>query len=239
MANLASARWPDLEPSDVVLIPLGSTEQHGPHLPFSTDTVIAQSVAQSVAGELIPAGVRTTVAPALAVGASGEHQSFAGTISMGHEALGRVVIEIARSVKTWAPRLVFVNGHGGNAPTLLTACKQLRAEDHQVMWVACGVPGQDAHAGREETSLMLLLDPTSVRMELAVPGAQEPLRELMPTLREAGVQAVSTSGVLGNPMGATAREGSDLMRRMSGEIVAQVFAAWPELDPGHSVRGAD
>lgn len=239
MANLASARWPDLGPSDVVLIPLGSTEQHGPHLPFSTDTVIAQSVAESVAGELISAGVHATVAPALAVGASGEHQSFAGTLSMGHEALSQVVIEMARSVKTWAPRLVFVNGHGGNAPTLRAACEQLRAEDHQVMWVACGVPGQDAHAGREETSLMLFLVPNSVRMDLAVPGALDPLRDLMPALLEGGVHAVSPSGVLGNPIGATADEGHELMRRISSEIVGQVFGTWPELNPRHGTKGQD
>jgi creatinine amidohydrolase len=239
MANLASARWPDLGPSDVVLIPLGSTEQHGPHLPFSTDTVIADAIAQSVAEALTAGGVTTTVAPALAVGASGEHQSFAGTISIGHEALGHVLIEMARSVKTWAPRLVFVNGHGGNVPALRAACDQLRAEDHEVVWVACGVPGQDAHAGREETSLMLLLEPHNVRMHLAVTGAQEPLRDLMPVLVEGGVHAVSPSGVLGNPIGATAQEGNDLMRRISGEIVGQLFSFWPELDPQLGAKGRD
>ncbi len=113
MVYLATSRWPEMGSPDVVLIPLGSTEQHGPHLPFDTDTVIACAVADALAIELEASSCSVVVSPALPLGASGEHQDFPGTLSMGHEALRHVVIELARSAQSWVPRVVFVNGHGG------------------------------------------------------------------------------------------------------------------------------
>src|SRR4051794_27413330 len=94
----------------LVLVPVGSTEQHGPHLPLDTDTVIATAVAHGVAAEL----PGTWVAPPISYGSSGEHQSFPGTASIGTEALTHVLVELARSMRTWASRVVFVNAHGGN-----------------------------------------------------------------------------------------------------------------------------
>lgn len=222
MVDLTTSRWPELGSPDVVLIPLGSTEQHGPHLPFETDTVIALAVAEALAAELASSKVTVVVAPALAVGASGEHQDFPGTLSIGNEALRHVVLELARSVKTWSPRVVFVNGHGGNAPVLADVVSQLVDEGHQAIWVSCGVPGQDAHAGREETSLMLYLAPGTVDMSRAEVGAVQPIHELLPRLREEGVRGVSTNGVLGNPEGATLLEGKDLLAQMTTGVAAKV-----------------
>jgi mycofactocin precursor peptide peptidase len=222
MVNLATSRWPELGSPEVVLIPLGSTEQHGPHLPFETDTVIARAVAEALSTQLEALSIKALVAPSLPIGASGEHQDFPGTVSMGHEALRHVVIELARSVKTWAPRVVFVNGHGGNAPVLAEAVKQLVQEGHQALWVPCGIPGQDAHAGREETSLLLHIAPSTVNMAVAEVGATESLTELMPRMRESGVRAVSANGVLGNPVGATAIEGAQLLEEITSQVFEQV-----------------
>jgi creatinine amidohydrolase len=133
---------------------------------------------------------------------------------MGNDALRLVIIELARSVKTWAPRVVFVNGHGGNAPVLSQAVNQLVREGHIASWVSCGIPGQDAHAGREESSVMLHLVPESVNMTVAQPGATEPLTELLPVLMKEGVRAVSPNGVLGDPTGATEEEGIRLLFHM-------------------------
>lgn len=223
MVNLATSKWPEIGSPDVVLIPLGSTEQHGPHLPLETDTVIAVAVAEALASELANSSLVALVAPALTVGASGEHQDFPGTLSMGHEALRHVVIELARSVKTWAPRVVFVNGHGGNAPVLVDAVAQLIEEGHHAIWVPCGVPGQDPHAGREETSVMLYLTPQSVTMAQAAPGLTQPLAELLPMLREEGVRAVSANGILGNPVGAYPEEGQILLAQMVARVRTQVL----------------
>lgn len=181
------SRWPELGAVDVVIVPLGSTEQHGPHLPFDTDTVVAVAVSDGVAAQFAESGVSALVAPVITVGSSGEHQGFAGTISMGSDALRLVVLEIARSVKSWSPRILFVNGHGGNVPVLADVVSQLQAEQHLAQWAPCGIPGQDAHAGREETSLMLHLAPTSVRIEKAEPGT--PARS--PTLCRLFVRAAS------------------------------------------------
>lgn len=229
MTSLATSRWPELGSVDIVLVPLGSTEQHGPHLPFETDTVIAAAVADAVATELKTVGVSALVAPAVPVGSSGEHQDFAGTVSLGNEALRHMVIELARSIKTWSPRLVFVNGHGGNVPVLNDALAQLVAENHDAVWAPCGVPGQDAHAGREETSVMLFLSPGSVRAELAAAGASGDMKELLPRLQAEGVRAVSPNGVLGDPSGASAAEGEQLLARMADSVLERIAARWPDF----------
>ena len=229
MTNLSRARWPELGSVDVVLVPLGSTEQHGPHLPFNTDTVIARAVAEGTSAHLMAAGVGVVVAPAIPFGSSGEHQDFAGTISIGNEVLRAVVLEVSRSVQTWAPRIVFVNGHGGNVPALNEVVSQLIREEHDAVWVPCGVPGQDAHAGREETSLMLHLAPTSVREELAEVGSTADLANMIADLRARGVRAVSSNGVLGDPTGASAHEGQRLLATMVASVTSRVESLWPEL----------
>jgi mycofactocin system creatininase family protein len=205
--------------SSAVLVPVGSTEQHGPHLPLDTDTRIATAVARAVAGRLgaasAPGGERYLVAPAIAYGDSGEHQSFAGTISIGTEALTLLLVEYGRSAGCWAQRLAFVNGHGGNVLALHRAVRQLRAEGHDVGWCACAVAGADAHAGHTETSVLLHISPADVLTDQWCAGNGAPLAELLPSMRRAGVAAVSKVGVLGDATTATAAEGS----RIFGEMV--------------------
>jgi mycofactocin precursor peptide peptidase len=196
--------------ANIVLVPVGSIEQHGPHLPLDTDTVIAEAVANRVALRLPDA----LVAPAIAYGSSGEHQAFAGTSSIGTDVLRQVVIELTRSMSNWVRRLIFVNGHGGNVFAMTAALEQMVGEGHDACWVPCDMPGADAHAGRTETSLMLYLRPGAVRLEHASAGNRAPLRSLMPILTTQGVQAVSRNGVLGDPTGANAAEGRHLLEVM-------------------------
>ncbi|WP_347876764.1 mycofactocin biosynthesis peptidyl-dipeptidase MftE, partial [Actinomadura sp. 7K534] len=204
----------------LVLVPAGSTEQHGPHLPLSTDTVIAEAVAARAAGVLRDArldeGVAgpVLIAPAIAYGASGEHAGFPGTVSIGHEALHAVIVETVRSLAEWAGRVVLVNGHGGNVATLDAAVARLRGEGHDTAWVGCGVPDGDAHAGFTETSVMLHLAPGLVRPFHAVTGETRPLAAIMPELVARGVRAVSPSGVLGDPAGASGAHGREILAAM-------------------------
>ncbi|WP_448811358.1 mycofactocin biosynthesis peptidyl-dipeptidase MftE [Agromyces bauzanensis] len=223
--RLADRPWPEVG-RPVLLVPLGSTEQHGPHLPLDTDTVVASVVCDALAERLAGDGVEAVVAPAIAYGASGEHQDFPGTISIGTEALTMLLVEYGRSACGWAGRLVFVNGHGGNVDALAAAVPRLRAESRDVSWLPCAadVPG-DPHAGRTETSLLLATDPTRVRVERIEAGNDAPLAELMAELRAGGVRRVSPNGVLGDPRGATAEEGERLLDAM-------VAKAWSRLSTG-------
>ncbi|WP_416955307.1 mycofactocin biosynthesis peptidyl-dipeptidase MftE [Streptomyces sp. Agncl-13] len=225
--ELAHTAWPDVPPDALVLLPIGSTEQHGPHLPLDTDSVIAEAVVRRAATAL----PGTLVAPTLPYGASGEHAGFPGTVSIGHEALCAVLVEAVRSLSLWAGRIVVVNGHGGNTATLDTALRLLRTEGHHVASTGCAVPGGDAHAGRTETSVMLHLAPERVRLECAVVGDTRPLALLLPELMAHGVRAVSPSGVLGDPTGASAAEGRRATDAMVSAAVRRI-TAWTVDDRG-------
>ncbi|OBJ04094.1 mycofactocin system creatininase family protein [Mycobacterium sp. 1245499.0] len=205
-----------------VLVPLGSTEQHGPHLPLDTDTRIATAVARGTRGRL---GHEWLVAPALAYGASGEHQSFAGTISLGTEALTTLLVEYGRSAAGWARRIVFVNGHGGNVTALRSAVALLRTEGRDAGWCPCLTIGGDAHAGHTETSVLLHISPADVRADRRVAGNTAPLPELLGSMRRGGVAAVSPVGVLGDPTTATAAEGERILAEMVDGCVRRV-ARW-------------
>lgn len=225
--SLAGAVWPELPESPLLVVPLGSLEQHGPHLPLGTDTAVAGAVAERAAGALQDA----LLAPALAYGASGEHEGFPGTVSIGTEALTVLLLEYGRSAARWAGRVLLVNGHGGNLDALRTAGAMLRTEGRDVAWFPCGVPGADAHAGRTETSLMLHVEPLGVRADRAVAGVTTPLGELLPRLRAHGVRAVSPTGVLGDPAGASAEEGAAVVAALADRLVRAV-AQWRVDDAG-------
>ncbi|MGY1590696.1 mycofactocin biosynthesis peptidyl-dipeptidase MftE [Geodermatophilus sp. SYSU D00708] len=221
MTSLAGAAWPDLPERPLLLVPLGAVEQHGHHLPVATDTTVACAVAESAVDGLD--GV--LLAPALAYGASGEHEDFPGTISIGTEALTGLLVEYGRSAGRWVGRLVVVNGHGGNLDALRTAVPRLRSEGRDVAWFPCGVPGADAHAGRTETSLVLHVEPARVRDDRAVAGETTPIAQLLPRLRAEGVRAVSPTGVLGDPAGASAEEGAQLLAAMAARL-ADAVRTW-------------
>jgi mycofactocin system creatininase family protein len=216
VSSLAGAVWPGIPEAPLVVVPLGSLEQHGHHLGLGTDTAVACAVAGAASALLDGA----LLAPALAYGASGEHEGFPGTISIGTAALTGLLVEYGRSACRWAGRVLVVNGHGGNVDALRAAVPLLRSEGRDVAWFPCGVPGGDAHAGRTETSLMLHVEPGGVREERAVPGDVTPIGALLPRLRAEGVRAVSPTGVLGDPTGATASEGAALLRTMTEALVA-------------------
>jgi len=214
--SLGAATRLDIEESrvSVVLVPLGSTEQHGPHLPLDTDTRIAVAIAEEAADQISGA----TVAPPLAYGASGEHAGFGGTVSIGTEALQLVLLELVRSID-WARVVVFVNGHGGNHRALITAVEHLTLEGHQVSGWVPRIEGGDAHAGETETSLLEVIAPNLIRRDLLAPGATEPLAELMPTMLTSGVMAVSESGVIGDPTTATVEHGQAILDHLVSDLV--------------------
>ncbi|NDK30209.1 mycofactocin biosynthesis peptidyl-dipeptidase MftE [Nesterenkonia haasae] len=234
--QLSQWPWPEIR-EPVVLLPLGSTEQHGPHLPVDTDTRIAQAVAERLGQRLNAESENVLIAPAVTYGASGEHAGFQGTISIGHEALGALLVEYGRSALEWAAKLVIVNGHGGNVASLSHAVPRLRYEGREIGWLPCangyGLPGpeEDAHAGRVETSLMLHIQPNLVHMAKAEPGVTEPLEKILPRLMAVGIKSVAANGVLGDPTGASAAEGEELLNSVA-ESVYRRYRAWNVAETG-------
>lgn len=229
--------------SVLAVLPLGATEQHGPHLPEATDTLLAEAAARALEAPEAADGARAgagagtdgvRVLPALAFGSSGEHQAFPGTVSMGTGALTTALLELGRSVSTWADRMVVVNGHGGNVEALRRAVPRLRYEGRDVAWLSCRTSEDpaDTHAGHAETSLMLHLHPGLVRMEEAVRGCTTPLAQILGELREGGVGAVSASGVLGDPTTATAAEGRRLWGLLVEDLRRRVHAWSPDEGSG-------
>ena len=223
--QLADLTWPDVEARAAagawLAVPVGSTEQHGPHLPLSTDT----DVARALAGLLARRRPDVLVAPAVPYGSSGEHAGFAGTLSIGQEATRQLLVELVRSATATFPRVLLVVGHGGNAEPVRAAVALLRSEGRDV--VAWGPRfGGDVHAGRVETALQLALAPDRVRLDRAAAGATtETLERVMPALRQGGVRAVSANGVLGDPAGATADDGAAMLDT-AADALAAVVERW-------------
>ena len=214
MTNLADLNWVQVDGAAlrVLLVPIGSVEQHGPHLPLDTDTRIALAVADGAAATRED----VAVAPPIAFGASGEHAGFAGTLSIGTPALTQVLLELGRDASRDWDAMLLVNAHGGNGDAVDAAIARLRVESRRCAAFHVMPAGGDAHAGRTETALLLHLDPTAVQHDRAEAGETRPVSVLMDRLRRDGVRSVSPNGVLGDPAGASAEEGE----RLLAELVA-------------------
>jgi len=245
---LAEMTWPEararLKEIDVALLPVGAIEQHGPHLPLDTDAWDAEHLARRVAEECAPP--RPLVLPLVPYGVSYAHEDFAGTLSVSPEALSRYVYEIGMSAaRHGITKLVILNGHGGNIPTLQFAAQMINKEAHIFTCVDTGetsdrdvaelvVTRGDVHAGEIETSTSLATRPELVRMERArkfVPsfvsqymdfGASRRVEWFSHTAR------ISPSGVLGDPTQASREKGRriwDLMIRHLVEFVRALQGA--------------
>src|SRR5438874_9410584 len=166
--RLAALAWPDVAAvagGSILVVPIGSTEQHGPHLPVGTDS----DVAVALADRLASARPGVLVAPALPYGSAGEHAAFPGTLSIGTAALELVIVELVRSADAFGG-VVLVSGHGGNAAPLAAAVATLQAEGRSVLGWAPRIPGGDAPAGRTENSLLLVLAAAKDRLGGRVHG---------------------------------------------------------------------
>ncbi len=221
MTRLADTPWPEVArlagAGAVLVVPVGACEQHGPHLPVTTDADLAEAVAVGAAG-LDPLIV---VAPVVAYGSSGEHDGFAGTLSIGRDVTEQLLVELGRSAVATFAHVVLACTHGGNAVPFRAALARLAAEGRPVTgwWPRWG---GDLHAGRTETSLLLAVAPGRVATAAAAAGDRRPLAELLPRLEEGGVRSVSPNGVLGDPAGAGADEGRALLAAAAADLVATI-----------------
>jgi creatinine amidohydrolase len=208
--------------SIVLVLPLGSFEQHGPHLPLDTDTIIIDAVvAQALATSTIDSD-SFMVAPTIAISASDEHAGFPGTLSTGSAALADSVVAICRSA-SWTQGICIVNGHGGNTDALASITSALTYENiRHSMWSLPSYEGADMHAGHTETSVMLHVAPAKVQTDLIEPGTVGDASSLVAQMRTSGVAGVSANGVLGNPTTATSEHGVAVMKLYSASLASHL-----------------
>jgi creatinine amidohydrolase/Fe(II)-dependent formamide hydrolase-like protein len=234
--------WPDaaarLDIVDTALLPVGAIEQHGPHLPLDTDAFDAEYLARRVAdGCSVP---KPLVLPLIAYGVSYHHEAFKGTISINNDTLANLVYDVGISVaRNGIKKLVIINGHGGNAPSLNFAAQRINQEARIFVCVDTGETSDvdvdnlietpnDVHAGEIETSTSLAIRPRLVRkdrLQMEVP--QFTSRYLDFTSKRgvswyAHTHKISASGVMGDPTLATAEKGEKMWAVMIANLVGFV-----------------
>jgi creatinine amidohydrolase len=219
-----------LERPHVALLPVGSTEQHGPHLPLDVDIRLATALCDEAARAAGP-DIAALVAPPLALGVSEHHMGFPGTLSLDAETFVAVLFQIGRSlVRHGFDRLLIVNGHAGNVGAIQVASAKLRLEGGARCvlflshWSLGGkafasvresLAGGTGHACEYETSLYLHVRPDLVDMDAAVcepasppfPGAPPLDLFVAPLFAAALGHDFSGSGVIGDPTLASAEKG--------------------------------
>lgn len=251
----AELDWPAIRQLDKqlpVVLPLGSVEQHGLHLPLCTDTSQVQAVAEAAETELRDAAL---FLPTLWLGSSHHHLDFPGTLSLAPSLYSRVVQELAASVLSAGfRRLFFLNGHGGNEVPVAQALSELAVTDarawesHLAMasWWTVGKPDAAAlgmqtegvtHACEYETSLMLWLRPDLVRADRIRDAAPVPASEWLSGDKRVSLYRpfaqMTGQGSLGTPSAASADKGRRLLEAVVADVVVFVrdFARWPAPRP--------
>lgn len=240
--------WPGLQKlrdrgDELVLIPVGATEQHGPHLPVSTDSAIATGVCAYAS-----ARAQVPVLPTLSYGVSiGHTERWPGTVSLMHETLALTVREMAAwLVQQGWRRILLVNSHFGNHATLSIAVDRLRFDFREKIQIGMvdsyrltkdiaayfTCDGEDIHANRAETDLMLYLDPEACDMESVQDDPDRTGGKVFSYL----VPATSTNGVTGQPSLGTAERGRSLLREM-GEALTDIVQRAREEQPPLSLGG--
>ncbi len=242
---LTDLTWPEVEGLvaqgwDSLLLMLGATEQHGPHLPLATDTIIGLELAQRVAARL----GQTLIGPVVPLGTSDEHLDFAGTLSLSKETLAALIADVGRSAARHGfRRIIVLSSHGGNLEAVRMGVERLRrnepglkviAQSDLLAWLRTlegrqtspGVAQNQAgwHAGERETAQMLHLRPDLVRLDQAQAGYLGDMREVLGVLTTQGLKPVTPNGVLGDPVGAEAAHGQLYLERLAQNLVEAIAA---------------
>ncbi len=241
--DLTTEDFASLDPArQVVLLPVAAVEQHGPHLPLGTDAAInAGIIARAV--DLMPMETPTLVLPAVSIGLSPEHRDFAGTLTLSPETLLRTITEIGESVaRAGLRKIILFNSHGGQPAVLDIAAQELRARLSMIAVVANSwrlmkpsefFPAAEReagiHAGANETSLMLHLQPGLVRRDRIAdhPSAARALERDHPELAGGGrfhfawqTQDLNPSGAVGDARLGTEEAGRALVDQAARSLVA-------------------
>lgn len=242
------AALPDRE-NTVIVLPAGSTEQHGPHLPCAVDTIISAGVVGHALARL-PKQVPAFALPPIAYGKSEEHLHFPGTFTLDGETLYGTAVQVGESAyRSGFRKLLIINGHGGQPQVLEMAARELRLRHGDFIvvphatWRLPHVAGRylsekekklAMHAGHAETAIMMALAPETVHMEHAVANypPEFPSKLLSPDGRPAcawSARDFGPSGVIGDPLPATREQGD--------AILDSLAASWAQaITELHSLR---
>ena len=221
--------WSDIKEEiqngrDLVVVPFGSTEQHGRHMPLGTDAVLGDEIGWGLAERL-----EAFLAPTVRFGCSEHHLAFSGTISIGAETFGRIVADVVASLSVHGfRRIVLLPTHGGNFKPMADAVANIEPAQGVRIYAFTDLLGlvgaatdssrslgvdaakSGAHSGEWETSLMLALRPDQVKMDRAAVGFMGELSEVTSKVFD-GIQNLDENGVLGDPRPATAEAGEQYL----------------------------
>jgi creatinine amidohydrolase len=242
--------------SKVVVVPLGSMEQHGHHLPLLTDTMICAEFAKRAQAAL---GDEVLFLPVLWLGASDHHRAFPGTVSIGNQLYTQVITDVLESlVSAGFKRIMFLNAHGGNELPGFNAIYEVQRRHREVrdLWIIFAswmevanqhiaslsdlVQKRVIHACELETSMILRLTPNLVKMDEAVGTRTEfpskfYVSDFSASSRVATLRPFdhhSKTGAFGYPEKGTEAKGEALFDLAAKEIIALVneFKTWPVLE---------
>lgn len=225
----------------IAISPVAAIEQHGPHLPVSTDMHIGQGLVDAVVSRL-PKDLPATFLPLQSVGKSNEHISSPGTLTLNWDTVIKAWIELGDSVaRAGIRKLILINSHGGNVPIIDIVARELRVAHDMFCvptgWMRFGLPdgvfdpaerAYGIHGCDVETSLMLHLQPDLVRMDQAQDfrSLQNTMAEEFEVLRAHGpvsfgwkAQDLNVHGVVGNAAAATAEKGKAVLDHQANRFV--------------------
>jgi creatinine amidohydrolase len=247
--NLFEMTRPEVEQAiaagvDTVVVPLGSTEQHGLHLPLGTDAILGEAIGGRVARALGNA----LLAPGITIGCSEHHMDFAGSLTLSKETFGAVVGDVCRSLAHHGfGHIALIPTHGGNFTPLAKAVKVIRPELSGINLIAYTdlmgfmneifrvgkarevTPEQaGGHSGEFETSLMLTVRPDLVAMDVAQPGYVGDQLSIAALVFEKGFRAATENGVLGDPSDASAANGEVYLAALTDLLVGFIKAHKPK-----------
>jgi creatinine amidohydrolase len=250
--RLGELTWRDADAlktrEPIVLLPIGSTEAHGPHLPLATDTIISEELALRAAATLENDGYETAIAPALGYAITEYASDFAGTVSLAPETATAMLTDVCASLQAQGfARVCLVNSH--LEPAHVTSLKEACARVQSRTGLAVAFPDQlekrwartltdefkrgACHAGSYETSLVLAARPELVRDDVrrALGPNQIDLARAMREGKRTFVEAGAAAAYFGDPAAASVEEGNDIYARLVAMIVETVRTAWPTSAP--------
>lgn len=218
--KLAYMTWPEVKNiiengNAIAIIPVGSTEQHGPHMVEGTDSFIAEYISDKLAQEIS----NCIITPTINFGFSDYHLAFPGTISISRDLLKTILLTAATNlIEEGFKYVIYIPGHGGDFNSCNDACKELKGKygkeivltypsfiefSHAISkpCLDAGIKSDDAgaHSGAGETSLIMYINSRLVRMDKIQKGSTTNLSEMRKMMLESGTDKVSSIGVLGDP----------------------------------------